>query len=477
MRSTYLAIVGALFIAEIAAIFETTMIFVALPTLIREFGDPVTAGWLVTSHSLIGTSAALMAGRLGDIYGRKRVALVMLAVAVAGSVISALTENYLLVLVGRSLQGLSFAIIPLSIGIIRENIAKERVPVAIGLMTTAMGMGTALGLVFGGWIIDNFNWHSLFIVSAVLLAIAWLAVRIMIPQHSGNPPRLPIDWIEGLLPVPGITAMLLGLSLSNSNGWLDISVIGLIVLGIAIMAYWGMRSLRAEEPFINLRLLASRNVALANGIAILLSLGTMQVVLVFSAYTQNPLWTLAGLGMTATVAGLAKLPSNVLSFFAGPLSGWMMQKSGMHLPVLVGGVISTIGWLLAMGLPTNLMQVILLLCVISFGTTMLNAAIPNVIVASVPEERTSEAIGGMSVVRGMSQSIGAQVIAVMLAAGSVTAAGGTTQWPSAFSFQLTMGWIAGLSLAAALASFLLRPQAEVEATGAAAAAVPDGSSS
>ena len=458
MRSNYVAIVGALLIAEIAAIFETTMIYVALPTLIREFGDPVTAGWLVTSHGLIGTSAALMAGRLGDIYGRKSVLLIMLAIAIAGSVLSAVTSNYMLVLVGRSLQGLSAALIPLSIGIIRETLAKDRVPVAIGLMTTGMGMGTALGLVLGGWIIDTFPWHTLFVVSAVLLAVSWVAIKLLIPASPGTPPRVPIDWVEGLLPIPGITALLLGISFSNALGWLDPTVLGLIALGCAIMAYWAKRSLGATEPFINLRLLARRNVALAIGLSVLLSLGTLQITLVFSAYIQNDAWTGVGMALSATEAGLAKLPSNILSFFAGPLSGWLMVKAGMRMPVFAAGLLGTAGWLLALTFPTSLVYVILLLCVISFGTTMLNAAIPNLIVASVPENRTSEAIGAMSVFRGMAQAIGSQIVAVMLAFGAVSATGGGAQLPSAVSFRITIAWIAGLTLLGALTSFLLRPR-------------------
>ncbi len=466
MRSSYWIIVGALLIAEIAAIFETTMIYVALPTLIREFGDPVTAGWLVTSHGLIGTSAALMAGRLGDIYGRKRVLLIMLAVAVLGSVLSAVTSDYILVLLGRSLQGLSAALIPLSIGIIRETVVKERVPVAIGLMTTGMGMGTALGLVLGGWIIDSFQWQTLFGVSAVLLAIAWVAIRVMIPAGSGNPPRHPIDWVEGLLPVPGITALLLGISLSKGMGWFSPTVIGLMLLGLAIMVFWARRSLAAAEPFINLRLLLRRNVALAIGLAVLLSLGTLQITIVFSAYIQNEAWTGVGMALSATDAGLAKLPSNILSFFAGPLAGWMMVKMGLRVPVLLAGLACTFGWLLALSFPTSMVYIVLLLCVISFGTTMLNAAIPNLVVASVPESRTSEAIGAMSVFRGMAQAIGSQIVAVMLAVGAIRATADGSLMPSAASFQTTIAWIAGLTLAAALIAFLLKARpSEEEATG------------
>ncbi|MCB2047784.1 MAG: MFS transporter [Novosphingobium sp.] len=470
MRSSYWIIIGALLIAEIGAIFETTMIYVALPTLIREFGDPVTATWLVTAHGLIGTSVALMAGRLGDIYGRKRVLLVMLAVAVAGSVLSAITSDYLLVLLGRSLQGCATALIPLSIGIIREVLPRERVPVAIGLMTTGQGMGTATGLLLGGWIIDNFPWHTLFVVSAVMLVVAWIVIKVAIPGSPGSPTRTRIDWFEGVLPVPGITAMLLGISFSNTMGWLNLTVIGLIVLGMAILAYWARRSLAAAEPFINLRLLGSRNVALANVIAILMSLGTMQITLVFSAYSQNPLWTAAGLGLSATVTGLIKLPSNVLSFFAGPFSGWLQQKRGVRLPILSAGLLGTAGWLAALAFPTNVAQVIVLLCVISFGTTMLNAAIPNVIVASVPYDRTSEAIGALQVLRGMAQSIGSQVIAVMLAVGALVTPDGGAQIPSPTGFTITMAAIAGLTFAAALVSFLLRPGAVAEAQQTAPAA-------
>jgi len=462
MRSSYWIIIAALLIAEIAAVFETTMIYVALPTLIREFGDPVTAGWLVTAHGLIGTSVALMAGRLGDIYGRKSVLLIMLSIAVAGSILSAVTTDYMLVLLGRALQGCATALIPLSIGIIREILPRERVPVAIGLMTTGQGMGTATGLVLGGWLIDNFPWHTLFVVSAVMLVVAWIVIKLAIPATRGSPQRTPIDWIEGVLPVPGITALLLGISFSKDSGWLDPTVLGLIALGLVIIALWARRSLAADEPFINLRLLASRNVSLAILIAVLLSMGTMQITLVFSAYAQNPLWTAAGMGLSATIAGLIKLPSNVLSFFAGPFSGWLQQKHGMRLPILSAGLLGTAGWIAALTFPTSVIQVIVLLCVISFGTTMLNAAIPNVVVASVPEERTSEAIGALSVLRGMAQSIGSQVIAVMLAVGALVTPEGGAKIPAPTGFTITMTTIAGLTLAAALVSFLLRPTVDPE---------------
>ena len=455
MRSNHNAIIAAVFLAEVCATFETSMLYAALPTLIRQFGDPITAGWLVTMHMLIGTVACVVAGRLGDMYGRKRVMMILLATAALGSLISAVTTDFGIVLFGRALQGFASAAIPLSIGILRESLPEKRVPVAVGLMTTAQGMGVAVGLVLGGAIIDNLNWHWLFVISGVLLVISWLVIRAVVPAYPGTPPKEKIDWVEGLLPAPAIAAVLLGLSLSKTYGWLDPRCWAVASAGAALLAVWAMRSLKAREPFINLRLLGERNIAVANIAAILLGLGSAQIVFVFSTYMQAPAWTMAGLGFSATLAGFAKLPSNVLSFLGGPLSGWLSLKYSVRLPIIVGGFMAAAGWIVAMSLPNTLGQMIALLCLISFGTTLLNAALPIVIVGAAPPERTGEAIGAMSVIRGMCGAVGTQLIALALASDMVASPTGGASFPSPAGYRLTMAVIAALSVAAGLMGLLL----------------------
>lgn len=455
-KSSSTGIIGALFLAEMTVTFESAMVYAALPTLIREFGDPMKAGLLVTSHLLIAAATAPVAGRLGDIKGRKLWIMILLAVALAGSILSAVTSIFMLVLVGRALQGLSAAVLPLSVGAVREALPDDKVPMAVGILTTAQGAGAALGLVLGGALIDNFPWHSLFIASAILLALSMVAVHFLVPARPGTPTHEPIDWLEGLLPVPGIAALLLSTTLSKQFGWLSPQVLGLIGFGLLIMLWWGRRSLRSREPFIDLRLFKGRNFAVANIISVLLGMGTMQIVYVFSAYMQSPGWTMVGLGLTATIAGLAKLPSNFLSFFAGPLSGLMTQRMGDRITVMAGAMLAASGWLIALTLPGQLIQIVLLLCVISFGTTILQAAIPNVVVASVPESRTSEAMGSMSVVRGIASAIGAQVIALLLASNTMASPDGGAQFPTADAYRLTMAVMAGLTIAGALMALLLR---------------------
>ncbi len=339
------AIIVALFVAEMTVTFEGAMIYAALPTLIREFGDPLKAGMLLTAHLLIAAATAPVAGRFGDIRGRKKVIIGLLIVALIGSLLSALTTSFALILLGRALQGLSAAVLPLSIGVLRQSLPEDRVPVGVGLMTTSQGMGAALGLVLGGVIVDNLNWQWLFGASAILLAISVLLVLRWVPARPGTPTSQPIDWVEGLLPVPGIAAILFAINASKEAGWLSVQVLGLLGLGLLIMLFWGRRSLASSEPFIDLRLFTIRNFAVANGLSVLLGMGTMQIIYVFSSYMQSPAWTMVGLGLSATIAGLAKLPSNFLSFFAGPLSGVMTQRLGDRITVMIGASMAAVGWL------------------------------------------------------------------------------------------------------------------------------------
>ena len=466
MRRNTTAIITALFIAEVAVVFESSMLYTALPTLIRQFGDPISAGWLITIHMLIGAAVSVVIGRLGDIYGRKPMILAVLAVAMVGSVISAVTTHFSIGLVGRAMQGFAVAAIPLTIGVIREALPAARVPVAVGLMTTATATGGAVGLVLGGVIVDRFNWHWLFVFSSILLGISWLMVRLTLPARPGIQPAEPVNWIEGVLLVPGIMALLYGFSLSKSHGWSSPQLLGWIAIGVVVLAWWARISLRAKEPFVDLRLLGTRNVAVANGLAAVLSLGTMQVMLVFAPYIQSPKWTMVGLGLTATAAGLAKLPSNVVSLLAGPLTGYFSARTGSRPLVMIGMLMTALGWFASMGMPNSLGEVIALLCVITFGSSVLNAAIYLVLVDSVPTQRTGEAIGMTSVFRGIATAIGAQVVSILLASDTVIAPGGA-RLTSAAGYHLGMAWIGGVSLLGAILALLLKPVAKApQADGA-----------
>jgi MFS family permease len=182
----------------------------------------------------------------------------------------------------------------------------------------------------------------------------------------------------------------------------------------------------------------------------------MQIVYIFSTYIQSPRWTGVGLGLSATAAGFAKLPSHFLTVTAGPLASWLALRFG-HRPTFVTAcLLAATGWCYAISLPNHLIQIMILLCITSYGTTMIVTATTNVIVDTVPEDRTSEAVGTSSVIRSIGLAIGAQFIAISLSTFTVASPDGLSQFPSALSFQITMTWIAASSIGGMLITLLLR---------------------
>jgi MFS family permease len=446
----------ALCLAESTVTFETSMIYAAIPTLIRTFGDPFLAGQLVAVHPLIAAATAPVVGRFGDMRGRKSMIVILLAAALAGSLLSALSHNFVLIMIGRALQGLSVTVLPLSIGLLRETMSRDRLRMSIGVLTTAQGVGSALGLVLGGAIVDHFNWQFLFLASALLVLISLIACWRYLPATRPAEKGAPIDWIEGLLPIPGIVAVMLAIGMIKQYGVFSPQVMATSVAGLAIMWVWGRRTLAARDPFINLRLFAVRDFAIANAATLLLAMGTMQIVYIASTYVQSPRWTGVGLGLTAMAAGLAKLPSHGVTVTAGPLASWLALRIGHRRTFVMSCLIAALGWVYALTLPDSLVKIMLLLCVTSYGTTMVVTATANVIVDVVPERRTSEAIGTMAVIRSIGLALGAQFIAISLSSFTVLSPDGSSHFPSADSFRITMGWIAATSFAAMFVAMFLK---------------------
>ena len=172
-------IVVALVFAEIISSFEVSMIYAALPTLMRDFGDPAGVGWLITAYLLVGSVSAGLSSRLGDLFGRKRLVLAMLACSATGSLISALSSGLPGLICGRALQGMSAALLPLAIGIVRERLRAERVPVAVGWLTAMATFSAGAGLLLGGLLVDHAGWRTMFWFGAVHGVVAMVARRAL----------------------------------------------------------------------------------------------------------------------------------------------------------------------------------------------------------------------------------------------------------------------------------------------------------
>jgi MFS family permease len=342
------ALMAALWLVECTAAFETAMLYASNGALMKAFGDPVKVGWIMSVYLLVGAAAGAVIGRLGDIYGRRRLILMLMGATVFAFVLSASTSLFGVILVGRALQGLAAATLPLNFGLLRENLLGERMPFGVGVVMSGSSSGIALGLVAGGAVVDRFGWHSVFIVSAVLAAASLALVRAVVPPSPQNrEASARLDWSSIALFGPGIVALLVAISNGSAWGWTSAATLAVAAAGIGSLTLWTVRSLRHAAPLIDLRLFANRSVALADISFALLSLGRLQVSMIFSLLLLTPTWTGVGLGVSAAMARVLQMPGSLVGMIAGPAAGIAMQRLGGGAVMLFGGLIAALGWTVA----------------------------------------------------------------------------------------------------------------------------------
>lgn len=454
-------LLAVLVVAEIITSFEVSMIYAALPTIAREFADPVGAGWLITGYLLVGSVSAGLSSRLGDLFGRRRMVLAMLACSAAGSLISALSTDLAGLILGRALQGMSAALLPLAIGIVREHLPPARVPVAIGWLAAMATFSAGAGLLLGGFLVDNVGWRTMFWFGAGHGVLAMVLVTLFVPASIRQAITERLDWLGGVLYAPGVALLLWALSRLKAHGLSDATTLPALAAGVLLLAVWLRLEWRHPTPMIDVRRIARRDVGLPMALMFLFGLGTAQLMLILMSLAQQPVWTGVGLGLSATVAGLVKLPSNFMGLFGAPWGGHLAARHGARSAATLGSLLILLGWCGLTLWHQSVWFLVSWAMVIALGGAMMMSAIPNLLVEVVPQERTSEFVGLSQVVRTLGTAIGTQLASVLLATQLVRSdATSAAVFPASGAYLLTMAAITAVALACWLTAWTLPRRAQ-----------------
>ena len=449
-RQKFLAVMAVLTLTEALSSLEHTMVFAAMPAIAREEGL-TESGWIVTIFLLVQAATAAIGARLGDMFGRRRVLIVLIGLCMLGSLLSAIAGNFAIVILGRSLQGASGAILALCYGIAKKYSPAESAPFWVGVLTGGYAVASAAGYLLGGYLSDIGSWRDIFWLGAgyavFLLPLVWL----VIPADPARGPAGRIDIVGGLLFAPAIALLLYGLTRGSSNGWLNINTLLFIAAGVVLTAFWARHEYRHEQPLLDVRLFTKPKVRLGNICGALAALSVMQLPLIFMTLMQQPPETGAGLGQTATMAGVLKLPSNILAFFAATLGGYICAKRGGATGILAGGVLAVLSWTALIFVRDSLWPTFACMLVCAFSSSILLSAVPNILLEDAPEDRASEVVGFSSTIRGMASAIGAQLIILGLASSQVPGPGGSGV-PSPDAYLITILYVILCSIAITLLS-------------------------
>ncbi|MBK5263963.1 MAG: MFS transporter [Alphaproteobacteria bacterium] len=447
----------ALVIAELAAGLETTLMFAALPTALKAVGRPTEVGWLITGYLLVAASAAAICGRLGDIFGRRRILLITLGLATAGSILSAMSSDLHWIIAGRAVQGLAGAVLPLCYGLLREALPPAKVPLGIGIVSAANSFSAAGGFIIGGIIVDGMHWQNIFVCSALLASAGFVISFACIPKSPRRPVGDRVDIIGGVLFAPAIAMMLWAIaSLQNRGAG---SMVPWVWLGasLLLLAFWFVYERGHPRPTIDVRMLSNPRILAANIAAVCASLGALQILQIFPILLQQPVWTGVGFGLTATLTGLLKLPSNVASVIGASWGGALCARWDSR-SIMIGAALSSLGaWALLWLNHQNLWLTVLLVCFSSAGFTALFVSVINIVMATAPDDRTSEAAAMTATFRTVAQSIGSQIIIALFSVQLVRQAAGPA-FPSPAAYDAVMAYMILASVGALLAALCVPRQ-------------------
>jgi EmrB/QacA subfamily drug resistance transporter len=461
MRSLLILSVAALAFA----LAQTTLI-PALGVLAEELHtDASGVAWTLTAYLLAAAVCTPIFGRLGDMFGKRRLLVISLSVFAAGSVVAALADTLGMLVAGRVLQGAGGGIFPLCFAIIRDEFPRERVSSSIGLISATFGIGGGAGLILGGVLVDNASYHWIFWLGAAMAVVAAVLTQILIPESPNRSPGR-IDIRGAAVLALGLTMPLLAIARANHWGWASAQTLILLAAGLIVLAFWVWLQKRTVQPLADVELLARPPVLMTNIATLLVGFGMFGSFILIPQLAESPTSTGYGFGLDATGAGLLMLPGALVMLVAGPFSGVLVRRFGAKMPLATGAFVSAAA-LAAMGLDHGSQGAMIAWNVIlSIGIGLAFAAMPNLIFDAVPQSETGEATGFNTLVRSVGASLGSQISAAILT-GSVIAG---TALPSDAGYTTAFLVSAGIATVAALVSLAI-PRAGDAAPVAARAVV------
>ncbi|GHE77752.1 MFS transporter [Streptomyces spiralis] len=424
-----------------------------LPQLLNT--SPSNATWVLTSTLLSGAVATPIMGRLGDLYGKRRMLITSLAVMVVGALISAFTSALLPMIVGRTLQGFAMGAIPLGIGLMRDMLPREKLGSAMALMSSSIGVGGGLALPAAALVAQHTDWHALF-YGAAGLGVLSIGLTLLTVPESPMRAEGSFDLLGALGLSAGLVLFLLPITKGSDWGWSSATTLGLFAAAVVVLLLWGLLELRVAAPLVDLRTTARREVLLTNLASIMVGVAFYVVSLVLPQLLQLPTATGYGLGQSMVVAGLCVAPLGLTMMFTAPVYARLSARYGPKVTLILGLLIIAIGYGGGLGLMSAAWQTVVTSVMLGAGIGLAYSSLPALIVGAVPASETGAANGLNTLMRSIGTSVSSAVVGMVLA-NTADHVGGVAV-PTMHGFRVSfLIATAAVALGLLLALFLPRP--------------------
>ena len=374
------------------AFIDGSVVNIALPTIQQALhADATATQWIVNAYLLMLGALVLVGGSAADLYGRRRIFLVGIAVFTAASIACGFSPNVTALIISRAVQGLGAALLtPASLAMLGATFDEHERSHAIGIWAGAGALTSAAGPVLGGWLVDQISWRAIFLLNVPLaLAAAGLAIRFAC--ESNDPQAKRLDWIGAAVVGIGLGAITWGLSTIPASGFHDRTVLAWLGVGAVFLILFAAVEARAgEHAMMPLSLFRSRNFSATNALTLLLyfALGGALYYLPFGLIRLG--------GYSSTQAGAALLPFALIMGFGASFAGDLADRFGPRLSLTVGPLIAACGLALLAFADFGKSYwagVFPAICVLAIGMTITVPPLTSTVMASVGKAHAGIASG------------------------------------------------------------------------------------
>jgi EmrB/QacA subfamily drug resistance transporter len=422
---------------------DNTIVNVALPSIQRSLHMSISSlEWIVTAYALTFAALLITGGKLGDLYGRRKMFIAGLVVFTLASLACGLAPNAGFLIGARAVQGVGAALMnPATLSIITATFPPKERGQAIGIWAGVSALALAIGPLLGGLIVDNINWHWIFYVNVPVGVVGIVVSRWVIAESRDTSHEQSID-LPGLATSGGsLLALSYALIEGNKHGWGSPEIIGLFAGAAVLLAVFIWLELRQRLPMLDLALFRIGSFAGANIVAMLVSLGMFGVFFFISLYVQNVL------GYSPTKAGAIFLPMTILIILIAPIAGKLSDRVGSRW--LMGAGMSILGVSLLLyqriGLHTGFWSLLPQLVLGGVGMALTMSPMTSAAMGSVPVDKAGVGSGVLNSFRQVGGSLGIALMGAILL---------TYQHPTRSKVVAAQQFVNGLHAALLVSAFI-----------------------
>ena len=471
--------------------YAETMLIPAIPDLIGHFHVSYgMSSWILTSYLIAGAVMTPIAGKLSDIYGRKKILLIIMVIYAIGVSMAGFASDIYFMIFARAIQGVGMSMFPIAFAMIRDQFPREKISIGQGVITSMFASGAVIGLTVGGIIVQDYGWQNTFFtiipIAIALLLIIWRFIHVTdIKEEDQSQKRSRILEGENVsktrktrnsndkrafskasnqIDIKGaialaitVTSFLLVLTLletsgsnlhaasiadgnANSNDNLpsnsSSNILPFLIIGIIALVSFVIIERREKYPLVDFRLMLNKSILPANLIIMLVGFSMFMVFQTIPILVRNP--EPVGFGEDAISAGRVQLPFAIVLLIFGPTSGFIVSKLGSLRPIILGTFITTAGFMGLLIFHSTEILVAVNLGILSTGLSLTSVGAINVIILSTPRQFSGISLGMTSLMRIVGASIGPALAGMYMQTNQtlLNVNGIINYFPSSISFEL-----------------------------------------